>query len=75
MSIQPVSPDNPIKKSNQLFNWSGVTVIIGFAALMVFLYFDRNHGVSELIRSFGASGVNGAVLMIAVLCVTPVPSE
>lgn len=74
-SIQTVSKEEPIKKLQKRLNWSGMAFIIGFAALLAFLYFDRNNGISGMIHSFGASGVIGAVLMMALLCATPFPSE
>jgi uncharacterized membrane protein YdjX (TVP38/TMEM64 family) len=49
--------------------------MIGCVSAVAFLYLDRNNSVSNLIHSFGASGVIGAVLAMAILCVTPFPSE
>lgn len=73
--IQTASKGKPVKKTNKKPIWSVAALIIGCSALVAFFYFDRNNSVTTMIQSFGASGVIGAVLMMALMCLTPFPSE
>lgn len=43
--------------------------------LVVFFYFDRSSEISALIQNLGWAGMLLAVLLMVVLCLTPIPSE
>ncbi|MBX5435894.1 MAG: TVP38/TMEM64 family protein [Alicyclobacillaceae bacterium] len=55
--------------------WSVCLVLSGFAAMALFLYMDRNNQLSSVISGWGAVGIAASILLMAVLCMVPVPTE
>lgn len=72
--IQP-SATSPVKTAHRRLIWSVVATMTCYLAVTAFMYFDRNNSISELIHSLGTSGVIGAILIMASVCMTPLPSE
>ncbi|MCL6548367.1 MAG: VTT domain-containing protein [Alicyclobacillus sp.] len=48
---------------------------MGFAAIGLFLYLDRNDQLSATISDWGAWGIVASTLLMAALCMVPVPTE
>lgn len=55
--------------------YSILLIAVGLLVAGGFLYFDRNNAISTVIRSYGTTGVLAAILTMAAVCVTPIPSE
>lgn len=55
--------------------WTAAIVALGIVMAIAFFFFDRYNGLTTFVRSYGATGVTGAILMMALLCMTPFPSE
>jgi uncharacterized membrane protein YdjX (TVP38/TMEM64 family) len=55
--------------------WSIVIVAIGVALVVGFFYVDRTDRISNAIQSYGALGIVLSILLMALFCVIPVPSE
>ena len=49
--------------------------VIGMAMVGLFIYFDRRDELSLSLRNLGVWGVVASILLMAILCVVPVPSE
>ncbi len=43
--------------------------------IVVYLYFDRRYAISLAIQSLGLLGVVIVILLMAIICITPIPSE
>lgn len=52
-----------------------VILVVAFGIAILFLYVDRNNDLSSFLRSLGAPGVLMAVLIMAMIGVTPMPAE
>lgn len=52
-------------------------IVYGFVlvAAVLVLYLDRTGVISRAVRSWGPGGIALAVVLMAILCLTPVPSE
>ncbi|WP_072774600.1 TVP38/TMEM64 family protein [Desulfitobacterium chlororespirans] len=59
------------KGSGAAFLITGVFLTL----LVAFLYFDRSSELSAVIQNLGAAGMLLAVMLMAVFCLTPIPSE
>ena len=76
-------PHITVKMKNQDTNWSkGISIvwsagilIIGVFLVIGFFYFDRNNQISTAIQSQGAFGIVLSILLMALFCIIPVPSE
>ncbi len=55
--------------------WTTALGIAGVVCVVLFFYYDRHNTLSSSLRSWGVPGVVAAILFMAVLCVTPIPSE
>ena len=56
--------------------WRGfLAVVITLASVALFFYLGGNHAANHFIQSSGAFGGLAAVALMAVICVTPIPSE
>lgn len=55
--------------------FSVVSIVVGLAVLAIVLYLDRDNQVSLWITSLGPLGVILAVLLMALVCLTPLPGE
>ncbi len=56
--------------------WRGfLAVAITLASVALFFYLGGNHAAHRFIQSSGAFGGLAAVALMAVICVTPIPSE
>lgn len=61
---------NHLEKQLSLF-----LLIIGILFIVVFLYLDRYQTISHVIRSTGLMGLVTAIILIALLSMTPIPTE
>lgn len=50
-------------------------VAVSVCLILSFFYLDRHNAISSLIKSLGPLGVLPAVFFMALLCMTPIPSE
>ncbi|MEL1135069.1 VTT domain-containing protein [Desulfitobacterium sp. THU1] len=50
-------------------------LVISIALIVLFFYLDRKNELSSLIQSWGIGGIFFAILIMAALCMTPIPSE
>ena len=67
---------NKKNKINLLITrWSGAIAVVLILFAAIFLYFDRGNGISVLIQRWGVMGIILAVLLMAAIFMTPVPSE
>ncbi len=55
--------------------WTGVLVAVVVVGMAAFLYFDRRDQLSNIIRAWGFGGIILAVLLMGIICMTPIPSE
>ncbi len=54
---------------------SALTLLFGLTALAMVLYLDRNDVFSNWIMSLGPIGVMMAIVLMAIICLTPLPGE
>lgn len=66
---------NADKAKTQSTVWSITVLVLGIALVVAFFYFDRHNRISHLIQSTGAWGVIISIVLMALFCVIPVPSE
>lgn len=67
---------NPWSKIDiRKYGLTGIIVVAFVIFIAAFLYFDRRDQISVLIRAWGLWGIVLAILLMAALCMTPVPSE
>lgn len=54
---------------------TGLTLFLILAAL--FIYFNRHHHhhLSQAIKSYGSEGIVAAILVMMIMCLTPIPTE
>lgn len=57
------------------YGWTGLIIVVFIILIAAFFYFDRHNQISVIIREWGGWGVIFAVLLMAALCMTPIPSE
>lgn len=50
-------------------------VVIFVVLIIAFFYLDRHNQLSNLIRTWGPGGILLSILLMATLCMTPIPSE
>ncbi|GMA51213.1 TVP38/TMEM64 family protein [Alicyclobacillus contaminans] len=55
--------------------WSAVILVVGVALMIVFFHLDRHDQISNMIRASGGLGIVLSILLMALFCVIPVPSE
>lgn len=55
--------------------WPTAIGFLGIIAVVLFFYYDRHDVLSTIFRSWGVLGIFAAILFMAVLCMTPIPSE
>lgn len=61
---------------DNLGNWWSLTFLsVGILIIVAFLYIDRGQVVSNIIRSSGWLGIVTAILLIALISMTPIPTE
>jgi uncharacterized membrane protein YdjX (TVP38/TMEM64 family) len=54
---------------------SGFLALVGLLTLAAVLYFDRHNAISSWVVSLGPIGIVFSILIMAIFCMTPVPSE
>lgn len=54
---------------------SALIFVIVTLAVVLYLYFDRNNSLSNIIRSLGIFGIFITIVVMSLVCVTPLPSE
>ncbi|MHB1651572.1 MAG: TVP38/TMEM64 family protein [Desulfitobacteriaceae bacterium] len=57
------------------YSWIPLAVGIFVILVVAFLYFDRSNQISKAIQDLGSAGMVLAVLLMAFVCLTPIPSE
>ncbi|MDD3363569.1 MAG: VTT domain-containing protein [Syntrophomonas sp.] len=62
-----------IKEKNYLGTALLLIMLVGL--IVLFFYLDRQNQLSTLIRTWGAAGALLSILLMAALCMTPIPSE
>lgn len=50
-------------------------ILISLFMVALFFYFDQQNGMTLIIRSWGISGVIIGILLMGIICMTPIPSE
>lgn len=55
--------------------WTGIIIAAFVSLIATFFYLDRRNELSVMIREWGLGGVAFAILLMAALCMTPIPSE
>jgi uncharacterized membrane protein YdjX (TVP38/TMEM64 family) len=55
--------------------WTIATFIVLILAIGLFFYLDRHDNLSTALRSWGFIGIVASILIMAIICVTPMPSE
>jgi len=68
------APDSRRNRRHRLMQTAAVG-LIGMAMVVLFIYFDRRDELSLSLRHLGIWGVLASILLMAVLCMVPVPSE
>lgn len=71
---ESTSQRHPTQGRRRVF-LSGVTVFAGVATLAFVLYLDRDNHLSVWMASLGPVGVVMAVILMALVCLTPFPGE
>lgn len=66
---------NPWKLDIRKYGLTGIIIVAFVIFIVAFLYFDRKNQLSVIIRAWGLGGIFLAVLLMAALCMTPMPSE
>ncbi len=61
--------------STKEYSWIALVTAAFVAFIIAFLYLDRHNQISAFIQSLGILGIGVAILLMAVLCMTPLPSE
>jgi len=62
-------------RSKNKYAWVTMIVVIFIALIVLFFYLDRHDQLSSIIRAWGPGGILLAILLMAALCMTPIPSE
>lgn len=55
--------------------WTGIVFALGIALVIAFFYMDRHGEISRLILATGGFGIAISIVLMAIFCVIPVPSE
>lgn len=56
-------------------NRKNLLIIFIVAGVVAFFYFNRHHRLSAFIQSDGSASILAAILAMALMCLTPLPSE
>ncbi len=64
-------PEVNLKK----YSWVALIIAAFIVFVVAFLYFDRRNQISAAIQGLGVLGPVIAILLMVVLCMTPIPSE
>jgi len=57
------------------YAWTGIIIAVFVSLIAAFFYLDRRNELSVMIQEWGLGGVVFAILLMAALCMTPIPSE
>ncbi len=63
------------KNKEKNYGWLTLISIIFVALIILFFYLDRQNQLSQVIRTWGLGGILLSILLMAALCMTPIPSE
>jgi len=55
--------------------WTGALIAVFVLLIAVFFYLDRRNEISVIIQNWGRWGVVFAIVLMAAVCITPIPSE
>src|SRR5680860_1776957 len=55
--------------------WTGALIAVFVLLIAVFFYLDRLNEISVIIQNWGRWGVVFAIVLMAAVCITPIPSE
>lgn len=68
--------DQKIKgKKSKNYGWLTLILIFFVALIVLFFYLDRQNKLSYFIQAWGIGGILLAILLMAAICMTPIPSE
>jgi uncharacterized membrane protein YdjX (TVP38/TMEM64 family) len=62
-----------VKEKN--YFWFTLIILIFVAMIFLFFYLDRHNELSQIIRQWHLGGILLSILLMAALCMTPIPSE
>jgi len=65
--------DQNVKEKN--YGWLTLIIILSVSLILLFFYLDRQNKLSYFIQTWGIGGILLAILLMAALCMTPIPSE
>lgn len=57
------------------FNQKNLLIGLIIIGVIAFFYFNRDHHLSAFIQSNGSTGILAAILIMTLICLTPLPSE
>ncbi|HWP97064.1 MAG TPA: VTT domain-containing protein [Syntrophomonadaceae bacterium] len=57
------------------YGWLTLILILFIGLIILFFYLDRHDQLSTLIGTWGLGGILLSILLMAALCMTPIPSE
>ena len=63
------------RRTIRKYAWTGVIIVAFVMFIVAFFYLDRRNEISVIIQESGPVGVAFAILLMAALCTTPIPSE
>jgi len=55
--------------------WSTAISILVVISVVLFFYYDKHDSLSRAFRAWGIIGIIIAIILMAILCITPIPSE
>jgi uncharacterized membrane protein YdjX (TVP38/TMEM64 family) len=64
----------PMSKTKSI-TWTVAILVVGILLVVLYFHLDRHDQISDHIRAWGGFGIFVAILLMALFCVIPVPSE
>ncbi|AHF06229.1 TVP38/TMEM64 family protein [Desulfitobacterium metallireducens] len=63
------------KIEDKNYGWLTLILVISVLLIVLFFYLDRQNNISYFIQTWGIGGIFLGILLMAALCMTPIPSE
>lgn len=63
------------KNKDMNYIWLTIILILFVTLIILFFYLDRQNQISSIIQTKGIAGILLSILLMTVLCMTPIPSE
>lgn len=57
------------------FNKNHLFIVLGTIFVILFFYLNRHHHLSMVMQSYGSTGFFAAILIMTLMCLTPIPTE